>query len=62
MRQTNIKAIVCSKTSCFAKFKGTLRKNRGAIFSNGAAIFPNGASIFSNGATVWLNFLENSEP
>ena len=62
VRHTNIKAIVCSKTTCFAKFRGTLRKNRGAIFSNGAAIFPNGASIFSNGATVWLNFLENSEP
>ena len=62
VRHTNIKATGCSKTTCFAKFRGTLRKNRGAIFSNGAAIFPNGASIFSNGATVWLNFLENSEP
>ena len=62
VRHTNIKATGCSKTTCFAKFRGTLRKNRAAIFPNGAAIFPNGASIFSNGATVWLNFLENSEP
>ena len=62
VRHTNIKATGCSKTTCFAKFRGTLRKNRGAKFSNGAAIFPNGGSIFPNGATVWLNFLENSEP
>ena len=62
VRHTNIKAIICSKTTCFAKFRGTLRKNRGAIFPNGATIFSNGASIFSNGAAVWLNFLENSEP
>ena len=61
IRNINIKATVCSKTTCFAKFRGTLRKNRGAIFSNGAAIFSNGASIFSKSATVWLNFLENSE-
>ena len=62
IRNINIKATVCSKTTCFAKFRGTLRKNRGTIFSNGAAIFPNWASIFSKSATVWLNFLENSEP
>ena len=62
VRYTNIMATVCSKTTCFAKFRGTLRKNRGAKFPNGAAIFPNGGSIFPNGATVWLNFLENSEP
>ena len=62
VQHINIKATICSKTTCFAKFRGTLRKNRGTIFSNGASIFPNGASIFSNGAAVWLNFLENSEP
>lgn len=63
VRHTNTKATVCSKTTCFAKFRGTLRKNRGFIFSNGGSIFPNGGSIFSNGAaifskraTVWLNF------
>ena len=61
VQHINIKATICSKTTCFAKFRGTLRKNRGTIFSNGAAIFPNGASIFSKSATVWLNFLENSE-
>ena len=54
VRHTNTKATVCSKTTCFAKFRGTLRKNRGSIF-------PNGGSIFSKRATVWLNFLENSE-
>ena len=62
VRYTNIMATVCSKTTCFAKFRGTLRKNRGAKFPNGAAKFPNGAAIFSNRATIWLNFLENSEP
>ena len=62
MLHAYIKATVGSKTSYFAKFRGTLRKNRGAIFSNGAAKFPNGAAIFSNRATIWLNFLENSEP
>ena len=32
MQHINIKATICSKTSCFAKFRGTLRKNRGTIF------------------------------
>lgn len=56
LRHTNIKATVCSKTTCFAKFRGTLRKKIGPLFfQTGPLFFQTEPLFFQTGPPLgWI--------